>query len=99
MKSQLGLWSVVLAAPAIWFASLGAGFAVAPLTCARQSNAILWLISAIALVLDAICGYAAWREWQRGHRWLALNGTILSAGFFLVIGAQTIPSLILAGCQ
>ena len=99
MNGQLMLWAAVLASPVIWFASLGAGFAVAPLTCARDSNALLWLISGIALVLDATSGFAAWRAWQRGRSWLALNGIILSAGFFLVIGAQAIPGLMLAGCQ
>jgi hypothetical protein len=99
MKEQLTVWIAVLASPTIWFASLAAGFAVAPLTCARQSNALLWLISGIALALDAASGFAAWREWQRGRGWLALNGIILSAGFFLVIAAQAIPSVMLAGCE
>jgi heme/copper-type cytochrome/quinol oxidase subunit 3 len=99
VKGSLTTWAVVLATPTIWFASFLAGFAIAPLTCARQSNALLWLISGIALALDAVCGYVAWREWQRGRDWLALNGIILSGGFFLVIGTQGIPILMLAGCQ
>jgi hypothetical protein len=94
-----------LASPVIWFASHGVQFALAPLTCTWQSNVILWLATALALLLDAASGYIAWNQWQRSGSaasippWLATSGVALSAGFFLVILAQAIPALMLPGCE
>jgi hypothetical protein len=98
--------TAALASPLIWFASQSVQYALSPLTCAWQSNAVLWLATAVALILDAASGYVAWRQWQQAGShtasippWLAMSGVTLSAGFFLVIVAQAIPTLILAGCQ
>jgi hypothetical protein len=98
-----------LASPVIWFASHAIQFALAPLTCQWQSNAILWIVAGAALLLEVISGWAAWIAWQRhpaaevrgAHpmpRWLSLSGMVLSGSFFLVIAAQSIPSLMLGGC-
>ena len=111
MARELILWTAALAGPVIWLASLEAGFALAPLACTAQSSALLWLVAGLALALDAGCGLVAWNEWQRvragnGDSSLAappkiraMSGLILNGGFFLVIAAQAIPNLILAGCQ
>jgi hypothetical protein len=109
MARELILWAIALGAPAIWLASLEAGFALAPLACTKQSNAILLLVSVLSLALVAGCGLIAWNDWQRARVRAdsspssapvrAMSGIILSAGFFLVIAAQTIPNLMLAGCQ
>lgn len=95
--------TAALAAPLIWFLNQVAQFALAPLACAWKSNALLVLISVCALALDAVCGVAAWSASRdTAHlvmpRWLALSGVVLSAGFFLVIFAQALPNLMLAGC-
>jgi hypothetical protein len=92
-------WAVLVGAPTIWFFSFLAGFAIAPLTCPRQSNGLLWLVSIIAFVLVGAATVAARRRWRQDGGWLAIVGTILSAGFCLVIVAQWIPSIILQGCQ
>ena len=92
-------WLPVLVSPAIWFASFLAAFAVAPLTCAHHSNGLLWLISGLALALNCLNGFAAWRIWERTPGWLAMSGILVSAGFFIVIAAQAIPSLLMPGCQ
>lgn len=97
---------MALSSPIVWFASHTAQFALAPLTCAWRSNAILWLASAIALMLDAGSGLFAWSQCKPEPqnaavmpRWLALSGVLLSAAFFLVIVAQAIPTFILGGCE
>jgi hypothetical protein len=98
-----------LASPVIWFASHATQFALAPLACAWHSNSILWMAAGVAMFLDLCSGWAAWSAWQRQPAagmtdkapmplWLAMSGIILSASFFLVIVAQTIPSLMLEGC-
>ncbi len=92
-------WAVLITAPAIWFLSFLAGFAVAPVTCPRQSNGLLWTISVLAFVCVGAATIAGSRRWKHGGGWLAIFATVLSAGFCLVIVAQAIPSLILQGCQ
>lgn len=98
-----------LASPVIWFASHAIQFAVAPLTCPWQSKAILWMVAGAALLLELVSGWAAWIAWQRRQTagtsgpapmpgWLSLSGMVLSGSFFLVIVAQSIPSLVLGGC-
>lgn len=99
MSGRLVDWGVLIASPAIWFASFLAGFAVAPLTCPRQSNGLLWMISISALLLTGAAGLMGRRRWKHGGGWLAILAAILSAGFCLVIVAQMIPSLVLQGCQ
>jgi hypothetical protein len=98
-----------LGSPIVWFASYGASFALSPLTCMWRSNAILWIVSLVAALLVAASGLAAWRQWNMHPdaapgdlampRWLALSGVVLSCSFFVVILAQTIPTLLLAGCE
>ncbi len=97
---------IALSSPFIWFASHTAQFALAPLTCTWRSNAILWIASALALMLDAGSGLFAWSQWNREPhtaaampRWLSLSGIFLSTSFFIVIIAQAIPTLILGGCE
>jgi hypothetical protein len=96
--------TAALASPLIWFASQSVQYALTPLTCAWQSNAILWLATIVALLLDAASGYIAWRQWQLSPAasippWLAMSGVTLSVGFFLLIVAQAIPTLLLQGCE
>jgi hypothetical protein len=109
MSSGSVIRTAALASPMIWFASHAIQFSLAPLTCPWQSNAILWMVTGAALVLDLVSGWAAWIAWQRQPaagvpgappmpRWLSLSGMVLSGSFFLVIAAQSIPSLMLGGC-
>ncbi|HWF07945.1 MAG TPA: hypothetical protein VG297_05745 [Bryobacteraceae bacterium] len=110
MKNFL-LAAAALASPLIWFASLWAGFALAPITCTSRSNAALWIVAAASLLLVCGSGVVAWSQWNQPQpegnlparapmpRWLAMSGIVLSGGFFIVIVAQAIPSLILNGCE
>lgn len=99
--------TAALASPLIWFANHLAQFALAPWACLWHSNLVLWIVAAAALLLDAACGFVAWSAGQRPAGkdaapvppWLAMSGVMLSAGFFVVIAAQMIPSLMLAGCE
>jgi hypothetical protein len=99
--------TAALASPLIWFANHTAQFALAPLACLWHSNLVLWIVAAAALLLDSACGVVAWSAWQKGADqgaapmppWLAMSGVMLSASFFVVIAAQMIPILMLAGCE
>jgi hypothetical protein len=109
MKNALFI-SAAFASPLVWFASQAAQFALAPLTCAWHSNAILWIASAIALALVACSGLIAWQQWSQGQqqtsgdavfmpRWLSMSAIVLSASFFLVILAQAIPTFMMRSCD
>jgi len=97
-----------LSSPVIWFLNHTAQFALAPLACVWQSNVILWVVGAIALALDVVCGFAAWTSLQHAREgppeeapmppWLAMSAVALSVSFFLIIAAQMIPPIVLAGC-
>jgi hypothetical protein len=97
------------ASPLIWFANQAAQFALAPVACLWHSNAVLVAVASVALVLVALSGLTAWIALDEPvadgtglaspmPRWLALGGITLSVSFFIVIVAQMIPNLLLAGC-
>jgi hypothetical protein len=100
-----------LASPIVWFVSEWAGFAFAPLACSARSNAALWIVAVVALLLVCGSGFVAWTQWNAWRpegdqppgavmpRWLAISAVVLSGSFIIVIVAQTIPSLILGGCE
>jgi hypothetical protein len=113
MKRDLLLWTPILASPAVWFVTLLANFALAPLPCSGPAETIRRGISLLALVMIGAAGLLAWWLWKRNRadplpaqgapvervRAMALSGVVLSAGFFLVILAQSLPDFMLTGCE
>ncbi|HLG97404.1 MAG TPA: hypothetical protein VKX49_13915 [Bryobacteraceae bacterium] len=103
MSLDAALWLRVLAGPLIWFVSLEANFALAPL--APDARFVLIVISVVSLAIAAGVGYFGWRQWRRwkhdqpveatpGRRALSLGGALINAFSFIVILAQTLPSVI-----
>jgi hypothetical protein len=93
----------ILGSPIVWFANYETQFALSPLACAWNSNAILLIVAAVALLLVAGSGVAAWFRWQTlpensMPRGIAMSGMILSGSFLIVIVAQAIPDVMLGGC-
>lgn len=103
-KSAVPLWIGVLTGPLVWFFHMEANFALVEWACPNH-DWILHVVSAVSLLLAAIAGLIAWREWRdpaglsRGGQYLAVLGVMLSAGFFLVILSQEIPTWFLTPCQ
>jgi hypothetical protein len=95
---QAVLGTGLVLAPTVWFASMEANFALAPLACAGHGKGMLLLISAAALALAMAGGVLAWTQ-RSSHQRLAVSGAVTSALFALVILAQAIPNLILGGCE
>lgn len=95
---QAALSTGVVLAPIAWFASLEANFALAPLACGGHDRKLLVAISVVALGLAAAGSLLAWTQ-RHVHRRVAFFGMAMSALFALVIAAQTIPNLILGGCE
>ncbi len=112
-ERELLLWTGVLAGPVIWFASLLAGFALAPWACTFGWKPAMYAVSAAALALAAAAGLLAHRQWHQlgradageaggilpSARALAAGGMALSALFFLTILAQAITEFILGACE
>jgi len=106
-------WSGIAVGPIAWFISVEANFALAPLACGGTGRLPLFIVSAVSLALTLIAGSLSMREWNAAdsddagdvapvsarYRAMALAGTGLSALSFLVILAQTIPNLLLKGCE
>jgi hypothetical protein len=100
MNGQTGLWLRIATGPLVWFISLEADFALAPL--APGIKTVLILISVVCLIITAAGAYSGWVQWrdwktgeqaaQPGQRVLAFGGAMLCALSFLVILAQAVPS-------
>lgn len=113
MSRGVQLWLAVLTGPLVWFASLLANFALTPQVCEGGGTAMLFGVMAVSLVLTASAGLLAWRLWRRTgvelpgesggaagyRRTMGLAGVLLSAMFFLVILAQSVPTFLLRGCE
>jgi hypothetical protein len=113
MRRDAQLWLSVLAGPTIWFAGMLANFALAPWACALGWKPALFAVTLVSLAVDAAAGLLAWRLWRGAgvempgevggaiahERSLTLAGVLLSSLFFIVIVAQAVPNIILAGCD
>ncbi len=113
MKSPtLMLWSGIAVPPLAWFLNLEANFAMAPLACGHNGKPFLYGVSVIALLLTAGAGSMAWMAHIRlNHsdtpgaevtirkQSMAVAGLVLSIFAAMVILAQTIPNVMLAGCD
>ncbi len=107
MNRDVALWLYALAGPVVWFLSLEANFALAPL--APQGKPALFVISLAALAITAAAGYFSWADWRElarnepgtpvdtSRRALSLGGVVLSVMFFLTILAQAIPTIFMGG--
>jgi hypothetical protein len=113
MKRDLALWTGVLTGPVVWSVFFLAKFFIAYWICAFHWKPAAWVLSIVPLVPTAAAGMLAWSQYrelgaelpdQTGgeigrSRALALAGIVLSAGFLVVLIAQTFPELILTGCE
>jgi len=111
-RGLIPLWIGLLTGPIVWILHMEANFALVEWACPNH-DWILHVVSAVALFLVAIAGGIAWREWKETgatgpdqeatltarSRYMAIMGMVLSAGFFLVIFAQEIPTWFLTPCQ
>lgn len=110
---DFALWIGILTGPVVWLLSFQANFTLAPWACEFNTKIALFLVTILALVLLAGSGLLAWHEWTAlgrvspgdaagavgRSRIMAMGGVLLSAMFFLVVVAQSIPELILGACE
>ncbi len=103
----------LLAGPLVWAAQLQASYSLGTMNCGDRSRIVLHLVSLVSLIVVAAAAWTAWRAWRvLGEQWpqdtggppgrarfMAATGTLTSAGFFLVILAQAIPSFVFPICR
>lgn len=112
-KRDFALWTGILAGPVAWLLSFQANFTLAPWACEFNTKIALFIVTILALLLVAGSGLLAWREWTAlgkvspgdaggalaRSRIMAISGVLMSAMFFLVVVAQSVPELILGACE
>jgi hypothetical protein len=106
-------WAGVFGGPLAWFASQQASYALVPWACHGGPIIAIHLVNLGALLLVAMAGAIAWRDWRRAGlddsdelgppagraRFLGLVGLLLSALFGLVIIAQATGALFFGPCE
>ena len=111
-RGLIPLWIGLLTGPIVWAAHMEANFALVEWACPNH-DWIIHAVSVAALLIVAVAGLVAARAWKdtggqgpdeqatliSRSRYMAIMGMVLSAGFFLVILAQEIPSWFLTACQ
>lgn len=111
MKRDVKLWAAILVPPVVWFVNLLASFALAPIVCSG-GRLYLYLFSSIALAVIVVSAVLAMSQWHQVRvsdkgddprsqrvRSMAVAGMVLGCAFILVLVAQWVPQLVMAGCQ
>ena len=103
MSRSAILWSYIAAAPAWWFLAMEANFAIARRFCSGAPPWVPILISITALVGTATLGWNASRQIRseagEAPNALAAGAAFINACSAVLIAAQAIPTLMLAGCH
>jgi hypothetical protein len=103
----------LLTGPLVWMLSFAVGVAFSGWTCSSRSKLPLYVASAMSLLLTGWAMIAAWRQWLAAGkgvpgetagelartRALAIGGIGLNGLFLIVAIGQTIPQLLLGGCE
>jgi TRAP-type C4-dicarboxylate transport system permease small subunit len=107
------LWTGLFSGPLAWFASQQASYALVPWACHNGTLVAIHLVNLVALLLVAVGGAIAWRQWRRTGRqvsdelgpplgrarFLALMGVALCCLFAGVILAQALGAFFYGPCQ
>jgi hypothetical protein len=106
-------WAAVFGGPLTWFASQQLSYALVPWACHGGSLLAIHLTNLGALVVIALAGARAWRDWRSPgrrvgegparaegrQRFLGLIGLTLCGLFGLVIVAQALGAFFFGPCQ
>jgi hypothetical protein len=112
-RTDAALWFGVLAPPVAMLTNLEASYALVDAACATRAHLPMHLVALTMLVVAAVAGVLAWREWRAlGGGWpgdadgartrarfMAALGVLSSAYFGTLIVWQWVPNLVLHPCQ
>jgi hypothetical protein len=100
--SDIVLWPWIFASPLVWFLNLAVSYAVAAHVCAGNNKGALYGATLLSLCITATAAAICRKQWRRlppsRKRGMAFGGSALGGLCFLVILAQAVPNLMLAGC-
>ena len=100
--SSIALWTGVLAGPIAWAADLEARYALVKYVCLNHAGWLMWVITAVALLVTgfgALCAWWGWVDDTPRVRFMAIGGLFISGMFALAIIAMAIPDLFLRACE
>jgi hypothetical protein len=111
-RQNLALWIAVLGSAVVWAVQMQTSYSLVTWTCSIQRNWPLHVASLFFLILAALPGFIAWREWRANagsereresagagrRRFMAMLGLMLTAIFVILIVAQAIPSFFFDPC-
>jgi len=104
MTRNTALWIAMLAGPVLWFLSEETGLVMTQWTCGMNGKLGGYIAFIVAFVIAAGASAFSWRQWRSADtagqaRTLAMAGTFLNAAFCMVLIAELIPHIMLAGCE
>ena len=109
-RENLELWVPILGSAIVWGVQLQTNYSLVPWACANHNHWILYLTSAVFLLLAATPGWLAFKhvtaegggERQSAgagrRRFMAVLGALLTGMFVLLIFAQAIPIFFVDPC-
>jgi hypothetical protein len=111
-RQNFALWIAVLGSAVVWFLQLQTSYSLVTWACSTGSLWSLHAASVLFLVLAAVPGWIAWKEWSASsagaiertsagagrRRFMAMLGLLLTGLFLLLIIAQAIPSFFFDPC-
>ena len=106
-------WIGLLLPPITWALQMQFNYWLVRGTCARGSNAALFAVTLISLLLVMLGGFSSFLGWRRvGEKWpssfgdrvtrdrfMAVMGLLMAAMFFVVILAQGVGATVFHPCQ
>jgi hypothetical protein len=97
------LWTGILAPPVAWAIDVQANYALLQYACANRAPWLLWVITALTLLMTLFGAGQAWRGMAADHsrraRFMGLAGLFIAASFFLAILATTVALIALKPCD
>lgn len=108
---RLGIATIT--GPAVWLLTFGALVSLSDWPCRQQDRSLLFFVSVVAVALTATALMTLFGQWRQlgkeapaeatgpAARWktAAIGGLGLNALFLIVLIAQTIPVILLKGCE
>jgi len=112
-NGNFSLWIGLLLPPITWASQMQFNYWLVRGACARGSNAALFAVTLISLLLVILAAFSSFLGWQRVRekwpgsfgdrvtrdRFMAVMGLLMAGIFFVVVVAQGIAAIIFHPCQ
>jgi len=113
MKSDRRLLFALATGPAVWLLTFGADVSLSDWPCRQHDRFLLYVLSALALALTSVALLTSVNQWRllgkegpaetggpgARLRTMVVGGIGLNAFIMITLIAQTIPIVMLQGCE